>query len=360
MATVEVVIPQIPQSLVPDLNVQTDLSISKDPHAPSSPKWTAHSPLYQQRPFLVPLKYPDVFGFRDKQESLHWHSDHIDLSEDASDWKKLEDHERYALLQTLGFFYRTERIVGDNAQRFVSTFEMPEAKSMFLAFANMEATHETVYGKIIEAIEPSPVKLSQLMNSIVESRPVGMMYSYAAKVQKLADTDPRRIIYMIVVEGLLFSGNFVLIFWLRTLNLMKQTAKLNEYIARDEGLHRDACIHLLTKYVKPYASIDNELIYDIVNEGVQVAKAFMDHSITRPMRNGLTVGKTHDFIEFIANHMLKSLGLDARYSVHTNPIPFMEAISLQGKTNIHEERKTEYQSSTETAGTLKIIRNRRR
>lgn len=306
------------------------------------------SPLWKSRDFLVPLRYPDVYAFRESQENLHWHAKDINLSEDARDWReKLNDNERYALLQTLGFFYRAEPIVGDNAARFVNSFEMPEAKAVFRSFANMEATHEQVYGQILEAILPSRREFEAHANGILRSTSVTAMRNFAARARSMDDTDPRRLLYMTVVEGLLFSGNFVLIFWLREMNAMKATVKANEYIARDEGVHRDACIHLFRNYVRPFAGVTTEEVYEIVDQGVRAAQDFMSHSIRAPLRKGLTAEKTHAFIRYIADHMLKSLGYPPKYNIPRNPIPFMESISLEGKTNIHEGHLSEYRARAE-------------
>lgn len=47
------------------------------------------------------------------------------------------------------------------------------------------------------------------------------------------------------------------------------------------------------------------------------------------------------YIEFVADRLLVSLGNDKVYNV-TNPFDFMDMISLQGKTNFFEKRVSEY------------------
>ena len=50
------------------------------------------------------------------------------------------------------------------------------------------------------------------------------------------------------------------------------------------------------------------------------------------------------YIEFVADRLLVSLGCDKYYN-SSNPFDFMEMISLQGKTNFFEKRVAEYQKS---------------
>jgi ribonucleoside-diphosphate reductase subunit M2 len=47
------------------------------------------------------------------------------------------------------------------------------------------------------------------------------------------------------------------------------------------------------------------------------------------------------YIEFVADRLLVSLGNDKIYNV-TNPFDFMDMISLQGKTNFFEKRVSDY------------------
>ena len=50
------------------------------------------------------------------------------------------------------------------------------------------------------------------------------------------------------------------------------------------------------------------------------------------------------YIEFVADRLLISLGNDKHYGV-ANPFDFMDMISLQGKTNFFEKRVSEYQKA---------------
>ena len=48
-----------------------------------------------------------------------------------------------------------------------------------------------------------------------------------------------------------------------------------------------------------------------------------------------------EYIEFVADRLLVDLGNEKVYNA-TNPFPWMELISLQGKTNFFEKRVGEY------------------
>ena len=56
---------------------------------------------------------------------------------------------------------------------------------------------------------------------------------------------------------------------------------------------------------------------------------------------GINVGMMVEYIEFVADHLLGSLGLEKHYNT-VNPFDWMEMISLEGKTNFFEKRVGEY------------------
>ena len=51
-----------------------------------------------------------------------------------------------------------------------------------------------------------------------------------------------------------------------------------------------------------------------------------------------------DYVEFVADHLLSSLGVAKLYDT-ANPFDWMELISLEGKTNFFEKRVGEYQKA---------------
>ena len=60
------------------------------------------------------------------------------------------------------------------------------------------------------------------------------------------------------------------------------------------------------------------------------------------------------YIEYIADRLLLMLGLDKIYNTQ-NPFDWMEAISIQGKTNLFEKRVGEYSNAANLMRVQKII-----
>lgn len=78
----------------------------------------------------------------------------------------------------------------------------------------------------------------------------------------------------------------------------------------------------------------------IVIEAVEIEKEFVSESLPVALI-GMNAGLMCQYIEFVADRLLVSLGCDKHY--HTaNPFPWMELMSLDGKTNFFERRVGEY------------------
>ena len=139
------------------------------------------------------------------------------------------------------------------------------------------------------------------------------------------------------MEGVFFSGSFCSIFWLKSRNLMPGLITSNELIARDEGMHTGfAC--LLYKYISN--KLDETIVHDMFKEAVDIEIEFICESL--PCRLlGMNSDLMTEYIKFVADRLLIMLGYTKIWKVE-NPFPWMESISMEGKTNFFEQRVTQY------------------
>jgi len=148
----------------------------------------------------------------------------------------------------------------------------------------------------------------------------------------------KRLFAFGIVEGLFFSGSFCAIFWLKERGLMIHSlGKSNEWIARDEGLHTDFAI-LLYKYIANKLSEDE--VHLMMKDAVAIEEEFICVSLSVSLI-GMNSELMRQYIRFVADRLLVLFGYSKLYNV-SNPFPFMEKISLDGKTNFFEQRVSEY------------------
>ena len=104
--------------------------------------------------------------------------------------------------------------------------------------------------------------------------------------------------------------------------------KSNEWIARDESLHTDFAI-LLYKYVQN--KLSEEEAHNIMKDAVLIEEQFICESLSVDMI-GMSVPLMSQYIRFVADRLMVQFGYDIIYEAK-NPFPFMQKISLEGKTN---------------------------
>ena len=149
-----------------------------------------------------------------------------------------------------------------------------------------------------------------------------------------------RLIAFAAVEGIFFSGSFCAIFWLKKRGLMPGLTFSNELISRDEGLHCDFACLLHSKLIR---GAGENVIRRIIAEAVDIEIEFVTKALPVNLI-GMNSDLMQQYIQFVADRLLVQLECSKIYNV-SNPFPWMEMISMQGKTNFFEKRVAEYQKA---------------
>ena len=302
-------------------------------------------PMLQETPnrfVLFPIEHTDIWEMYKLHAAAFWTAEEIDLAEDAKDWKKLNDNERHFLKHVLAFFAASDGIVNENlVTNFADEVQWAEARCFYGFQIMMENIHAETYSLLIDTYITDPIEKDHLFNALETVPSVKKKGNWALKwLSRKKGTFAQRLVAFAAVEGIFFSGSFCAIFWLKKRGLMPGLTFSNELISRDEGLHCDfAC--LLHNQLNRGAG--ENIIHRIISEAVEIEIEFVTSALPVELI-GMNAGLMRQYIEFVADRLLVSLGASKLYDV-SNPFPWMEMISMQGKTNFFEKRVGEYQKS---------------
>jgi len=302
-------------------------------------------PLLTENPnrfVLFPIEHDDIWSFYKKSEASFWTAEEIDLHQDLSDWEnRLNDDEKHFIKHVLAFFAASDGIVNENlAENMVNEVQYTEAKFFYGFQIMMENIHSETYSLLIDTYIEDGEEKNYLLNAIENLPCVKKKADWALKWIDDASF-AERLISFAAVEGIFFSGSFCSIFWLKKRGLMPGLSFSNELISRDEGMHCDFACLLYNKHIKNKLSKDT--IQTIICDAVTIEKEFVSDAI--PVRLiGMNADTMCEYIEFVADRLLVSLGNPKVYNTE-NPFPWMELISLQGKTNFFEKRVGDYQKA---------------
>jgi ribonucleoside-diphosphate reductase beta chain len=306
---------------------------------------TIVEPILDENPnrfVLFPIVHDDIWAYYKKSEASFWTAEEIDLSQDITDWEnKLNDNERHFIKHVLAFFAASDGIVNENlAENFVNEVQYTEAKFFYGFQIMMENIHSETYSLLIDTYIKDPVEKDYLFNAIDNMECVNKKAQWALRWIKNGNFQERLVAFA-AVEGIFFSGSFCSIFWLKKRGLMPGLTFSNELISRDEGMHCDFACLLYNDHV--VQKLTSETIQKIIQDAVEIEKEFVSDSLPVNLI-GMNADMMCQYIEFVADRLLVSLNTTKIYNVE-NPFPWMDMISLQGKTNFFEKRVGDYQKA---------------
>jgi len=302
-------------------------------------------PLLKDNPnrfVLFPIEHDDIWNFYKKSEASFWTAEEIDLHQDIMDWEnKLSDDERHFLKHVLAFFAASDGIVNENlAENMVREVQYTEAKFFYGFQIMMENIHSETYSLLIDTYIQDTKEKDYLFNAIENMPCVAKKADWALRwieEGKFAE----RLIAFAAVEGIFFSGSFCSIFWLKKRGLMPGLTFSNELISRDEGMHCDFACLLYNSHIQN--KLDKKVIHDMITDAVNIEKEFVSDALPVKLI-GMNEVLMCQYIEFVADRLLDALGNPKVYNVE-NPFPWMDLISLPGKTNFFEKRVGDYRKS---------------
>lgn len=291
---------------------------------------------------ILPINYAEVWKMYKTSVASFWTAEEVDLTQDITDWeKKLNDDERHFIKHVLAFFAASDGIVNENlVLNFMREVQIPEARCFYGFQVAIENIHAEMYSLLIDTYIKDPKEKDYLFHALQNLPCVAKKGEWALRWIENAPTFAHRLIAFAAVEGIFFSGSFCSIYWLKKRGLMPGLTFSNELISRDEGMHTDfACL----LYSMMQNKIEPAEVKAIITEAVEFEKEFVTDALPVSLI-GMNAEMMSQYIEFVADRLLMSLGCDKAYGT-ANPFPWMDMISIQGKTNFFEKRVGDYQKA---------------
>lgn len=299
-------------------------------------------PLLTENPerfVMFPLTDKSIWDMYKKQMDCFWRAEEIDLSQDLSDWEKLNDNEKHFIKMVLAFFAASDGIVLENlGMRFLSEVQLPEARAAYGFQLAMENIHSETYSLLIDTYIKDQTEKNKLFKALDNFPCINKKAQWALKwINDNRSNFSTRLLAFACIEGIFFSGSFCSIYWLKKRGLMPGLTFSNELISRDEGMHTDFAVLLYSKLIK---KTKKSKVYELIKEAVQIEKEFICEALPCKLI-GMNQKLMKQYIEFVADRLVVQLGYSKIFNA-SNPFDFMEMISLDGKTNFFEKRVGDY------------------
>ena len=347
---------------------------------------TKKQPMFFGKPLGVQrydnFKYPQFENLTKQQLGYFWRPEEVSLQKDRGDYQKLRPEQKHIYTSNLKYQIMLDSVQGRApGMAFLPYCSLPELEACMEVWSFMEMIHSRSYTYVIKNVysDPSEVFDTIIKDDRILSRAASVTESYDDFINEAQvwgqsglwkDMDPslntslpvlemkelkrklyRAVANVNILEGIRFYVSFACSFAFGELKLMEGSAKIISLIARDENQHLALTQNILNNWRKgddpemvDIMKEEEEWTYQMFDKCVNEEKAWADYLFKDGTMIGLNDKLLQQYVEWIANRRLRSIGLKAQYDIpmRNNPLPWTEHwISSKGLQVAPQETEVE-------------------
>ena len=345
---------------------------------------TKKQPMFFGKPLGVQrydnFKYPQFENLTKSQLGYFWRPEEVSLQKDRGDYQSLRPEQKHIYTSNLKYQIMLDSVQGRApGMAFLPYCSLPELEACMECWSFMEMIHSRSYTYVIKNVYPDPSEVfDKILNDprILE-RAASVTESYDTFIQyaqewgqghmwedgwKTSSTavwtrkDLKRHLYRAVanvniLEGIRFYVSFACSFAFGELKLMEGSAKIISLIARDENQHLAITQNIINNWrkgddpeMKEIVKEEEQWTYQMFDRCVNEEKIWAEYLFKDGSMIGLNDKLLHQYVEWIANKRMKSIGLKPVYdiSARNNPLPWTQHwISSKGLQVAPQETEVE-------------------
>ena len=319
------------------------------------------------------MKYRQFDKLTDSQLGFFWRPEEIDITKDSIDFKALSPHEKHIFTSNLKRQILLDSVQGRSPNlAFLPIVGLPEIESFITTWAFSETIHSRSYTHIIRNVYPDPSKIFDEMGEIQEivdcAKDISENYDRLIELSgwyrllgkgshkvngKIVDVNLYEIkkalwltiMSVNILEGVRFYASFACSWAFAELKRMEGNAKIIKFICRDENLHLAATqllIKILPKDDPDYIKIieeTKEICIELFRSAAQQEKEWAKFLFKDGSVIGLNEELLCNYVEWIVNKRMISVGLPTLFKTGSNPLPWTQKwISGSDYRSPHKKR----------------------
>ena len=298
---------------------------------------TRFQPLFLGEPLALQrydkLKYPKLYELAEKMEEYFWRPNEVSLMKDRNDYLELTDAERFVFDTNLKWQTMTDSMLSRSLFKIAEHVTNPELEAAINVWGFFESNiHSRSYSHILKNVyvEESVFWDSILLDTEVVSRANAAKAEYDKLFGDVADVKTQiynALIATQITEGLAFYTSFVCSFFFGARGKMEGNAKIIKLIARDENLHVAISQNVLAylrdnpdEGFQEVVKANEQKVYEAYTVAVNLEKQWADYLFSKGNLLGLNATVLKDYVEWLANNRLASLGYNKIFGVKKNPL----------------------------------------
>ena len=325
-------------------------------------------------------KYPAFENLTKQQLGYFWRPEEVSLQKDRGDYQTLNEVQKHIYTSNLKYQTMLDSVQGRApGMAFAPYCSLPELEACMKVWEFMEMIHSRSYTYIMKNVYANPTavfdtilrdeKILERASSVTAAYDefINDAHQYGTGNQWRPDfkdsptaqwdiKELKRKLYRAVanvniLEGIRFYVSFACSFAFGELKLMEGSAKIISLIARDENQHLVITQNILNNWAKgddpemqKIMKEEREWTYKQFDLCVNEEKKWAEYLFKDGSMVGLNDKLLQQYVEWIANRRLKSIGLKPVYDIPAshNPLPWTQHwISSKGLQVAPQETEVE-------------------
>mgnify|MGYP003634333921 FL=1 len=315
--------------------------------------------IFEEQLSRKPDEFPWAQDFIDAMHQGFWTDKEFSFSSDIQDFNvNLDATEKEIIVRTLSAIGQIEVAVKKFWSKLGDNLPHPSLTDLGYVMANTEVIHNNAYERLLTVLGLEEVFEENLKLDFIEGR-VKYLRKYNHKFYK--DSKKQYVyaltLFTLFVENVSLFSQFYIINWFnRNQNVLKDTGQQVKYTRNEENIHALAGIKIINTIRSQYPDLfDDELEQRILSEAQAAFVAesnIVDWMINGFDEKGLNAGILKEFIKNRINDSLEKIGFHSAFDVDTSLLKdtmwFEEELIGNNATDFFHSRPVEYSKNSQT------------
>jgi ribonucleoside-diphosphate reductase beta chain len=315
--------------------------------------------IFEEQVSRKPDHYPWAQEFIEAMHNGFWTDKEFTFSSDIQDFNvSLAENEKEMIIRTLSAISQIEVAVKKFWSKLGDNLPHPSLTDLGYVMANVEVIHNNAYERLLTVLGLEDIFEENLKLDFIEGR-VRYLRKYTHRFYK----DSKKqyvyalILFTLFVENVSLFSQFYIINWFnRYRNVLKDTGQQVKYTRNEENLHALAGIRIINAIREEHPELfDEELKERIATEAQDAFVAeghIVDWMVNGFDEKGLSAPILKEFIKNRINDSLEKIGFtpvfDVDISLLEDTMWFEEELMGNNATDFFHSRPVEYSKNSQT------------
>jgi ribonucleoside-diphosphate reductase beta chain len=315
--------------------------------------------IFEEQISRKPNTYPWTEEYIEAMHNGFWTDKEFSFKSDVQQFKvNLSDQEREIVIRTLSAIGQIEVAVKTFWAKLGENLPHPSLQDLGYVMANVEVIHNNAYERLISVLGLENVFEENLKLDWIQGR-VNYLRKYTHRFYK----DSKKqylyalILFTLFVENVsLFSQFYVINWFARFKNVLKDTDQQVKYTRNEENLHALVGIKIINTIRKEYpelfdAELENKILLE-AGEAFKSESKIVDWMVNGIKEEGLDANILKEFIKNRINESLSQIGFRKAFEVNNELLKstkwFEEELLGNNMTDFFHSRPVEYSKKNQS------------